>query len=80
MGINSGDATAAAKTFLTSHPVPYPSFSDPEEEIAGSFGIVEFPGMIYLDAEGEVVYKHLGPYLDEESFAADIEKYALSGS
>ena len=34
IGIDSDDSEDAARTFLDEFPVPYPSFSDPDEEIA----------------------------------------------
>ena len=80
IGLNSGDSEDAASTFLEGHPVPYPSFSDPDEEIANSYGATFYPSTIFIDASGEVAYTHTGPYSDAEDLAADIDKYALGSS
>lgn len=77
IGLNSGDSEDSAATFLEGHPVPYPSFSDPDEEIATSYGATFFPSTIFIDASGEVVYTHTGPYADADALAADIDRYAL---
>lgn len=77
IGINSNDSQAAAETFLRDHPIPYPSFFDPDEEIAFSFDAVSQPVTLILDADGEVVHKRTGPYDSREELAADIDRYAL---
>jgi len=77
LGINSNDSTDAAETFLRGHPVPYPSFSDPDEEIAGSLGAPNFPTTFFYDADGELVHTRQGPYDSEQALADDIQRYAL---
>lgn len=80
LGIDSQDSPDAAATFLRDHPIPYPSYADPDREIAQSIGATfGLPSTIFYDETGEVVYTHTGPYTSEEQLAADIEKHALSG-
>ncbi len=79
VGINSDDSTDAAETFLRDHPVPYPSFSDPDSEIARSLDALEFPDTVFYDAKGEIVYIHRGVYAGEEDLAADIDRYSQGG-
>lgn len=67
IGLNAGDSEDSAATFLEGHPVPYPSFSDPDEEIATSCGATFFPSTSFIDASAEVVYTHTGPYADPAS-------------
>lgn len=77
LGVDSDDSTDAAETFLRGHPVPYPSFSDPDSEIARSIGAeIEFPATVFYDVEGNVVEVHRGVYANEDEFAADIDRYA----
>ena len=38
LGVDSQDSEDAARTFLSEAPVPYPSYSDPDEEIKESLG------------------------------------------
>ena len=55
----------AAQTFLDEHPIPYPSFADPDKELANGTGanlIGAFPNTLFFDADGELVYAHQGVY------------------
>jgi thiol-disulfide isomerase/thioredoxin len=81
LGIDSEDSEDAARTFLREAPVPYPSYSDPDKEIAESIG-VEFglPDTAFYDRRGELVHLRQGPYEDEAELRADIERHALGGS
>ncbi len=78
VGINSDDSVEGAETFLRGHPIPYPSFLDPDLELAGAFDVrQEFPATVFLDREGEIVHVRRGVYPSEEELAADINRYAL---
>jgi thiol-disulfide isomerase/thioredoxin len=77
LGVNSEDSDDAAATFLGEVPVPYPSFTDPDKEIAGSLGAIAFPDTAFYDRSGELVFFNPGPYRDESEFEADIRRYAL---
>jgi cytochrome c biogenesis protein CcmG, thiol:disulfide interchange protein DsbE len=78
LGINANDSEDAANTFLRDHPVPYPSFSDPDESIANEEGASpEFPSTIFYNAEGEKTFVHRGLYTSQEDLAADIDRYAV---
>ena len=78
LGVDSDDSTDAAKTFLEQYPVPYPSYSDPDEEIAEEMTATNFfPSTAFYDRKGKLVYLKLGPYTDDEQFIADIQRYAL---
>ena len=78
LGIDSNDSEAAAETFLTELPLPYPSYLDPDQELSDEFldNAREFPATGFYDSSGELAYVHLGGYPDEDSLAADIDKYA----
>lgn len=81
LGVDKQDSDDAAATFLREEPVPYPSYTDPDEEIAESVGEGEatrgLPSTAFYDRDGEVVYLKLGPYDDEAELRAEIERYAL---
>lgn len=80
LGINANDSNDAAETFLRDHPVPYPSFSDPDEAIANEEGASpEFPSTIFYNADGEKTYVHRGLYTSRAELAADIDRYAVNG-
>jgi thiol-disulfide isomerase/thioredoxin len=80
IGVDSNDSEEAARTFLDEFPLPYPSFSDPDQEIAQLIGAGrEFPSTAFFDAEGEPTYVRRGGYASEEELVADVERYASSG-
>ena len=63
VGVDANDAPDAARTFLEDFPIPYPSFSDPDEEIAELLdGAREFPATAFYDSDGELVYVKRGGY------------------
>lgn len=77
IGVNSGDNDADAASFLEEYPVPYPSYKDPELEVADVFnGVAAFPTTAFYDERGELVYVKQGGYASEELLAEDIERYA----
>jgi thiol-disulfide isomerase/thioredoxin len=81
VGIDTNDTDEAAETFLADHPMPYPSFSDPNYEVASTLDptLVAQPNTVFLDRDGEIVHVQPGPYASEQELQADIDKYALSG-
>lgn len=78
VGVDTKDNDAAARTFLGEFPLPYPSYTDPNEDIARSVGAtVGLPDTAYFDANGKRVYVKQGQYASESDFAADIKRYAV---
>jgi cytochrome c biogenesis protein CcmG/thiol:disulfide interchange protein DsbE len=77
VGVNSSDNDSDARKFLSEYPVPFPSFKDPDLEVAASFnGVQAFPTTAYYDRKGELAYVHQGQYLRERDLVEDIDKYA----
>lgn len=80
VGVDTSDNDAAARTFLAELPLPYPSYTDPNKDIAQSVGAtVGLPDTAYYDASGKQVFVKQGQYASEGDFAADIKRYALGG-
>lgn len=80
LGINSQDSDDAAATFLREAPLSYPSYSDPDKDIAHSIGAdIGFPDTAFYDQSGKLVYLKQGPYRDNSELEADVRRYALSG-
>lgn len=78
LGIDSQDSDDAAATFLREEPVPYPSYTDPDEEIVESIGAtLGLPDTAFYDGDGRLVHLKQGPYDDAAELRADIERYAL---
>jgi cytochrome c biogenesis protein CcmG, thiol:disulfide interchange protein DsbE len=78
LGVDNQDSDDAARTFLSEEPVPYPSYTDPNEDIAVSIGAdLGLPDTAFYDRNGELVYLKQGPYSDGAELRADIRRYAL---
>ena len=82
LGVDVADSTAAAKTFLSELPLPYPSYLDPGSGVADA-PIAKLldvgpgiPNTIFLDRRGKVAYHWRGAYQDEEQLASQIDEYA----
>jgi cytochrome c biogenesis protein CcmG/thiol:disulfide interchange protein DsbE len=79
-GVDSEDSDAAAKTFLGEFPVPYPSYTDPDQKIAELLkATLGFPSTAFYDSRGELTYTRQGGYPSQGDLLADIRRYALSG-
>jgi len=80
LGVDSQDSDDAAGTFLEEAPVPYPSYTDPDKDIADSLGAtLGLPDTAFYDRGGKLVYLKQGPYDDLAELRADIQRYALGG-
>ncbi len=80
LGVDTEDDADAARTFLDSMPVPYPSYSDPDKEISSSLGAVHgYPATAFFDEDGQQTYIKHGPYSSEEQLKEDISAYAING-
>jgi cytochrome c biogenesis protein CcmG, thiol:disulfide interchange protein DsbE len=77
LGVDSQDADEEAARFLREEPVPYPSYKDPDEEIADELGTIGLPATAFYDRRGELVFLQHMPYVEDGEIDADIERYAL---
>lgn len=78
LAVNPDDDDAAAATFLETNPVPYPSYTDPDKEIADHLGVPRMiPATVFFDPAGEKTYVKYGSYADEEALIADIRTHAM---
>jgi cytochrome c biogenesis protein CcmG, thiol:disulfide interchange protein DsbE len=81
LAVDSEDAREEAREFLAEFPVPYPSFFDPDNDIAALLGVERaFPTTSFYDRGGELVYTKPGGYASEEALADDIREYAIAGA
>jgi len=77
VGVDTDDTDAAARTFLRDFPVPFPSYADPDGEIAAEIkATLGFPSTAIYDSSGELVYTKQGGYANQQELAADIRRYA----
>jgi cytochrome c biogenesis protein CcmG/thiol:disulfide interchange protein DsbE len=76
LGINGADKRPAAEGFLAEHPLPYPSYADPHEDIAQERRAAKyFPVTVFIDKGGKTVHTHAGEYTSAADLNADIDKY-----
>jgi len=77
LGVNSNDSDRGATQLLEELPLSFPSYRDPDQEIAAVFkGTAAFPTTAFYDSKGKLAYVRQGPYRDQADLAADIERYA----
>jgi cytochrome c biogenesis protein CcmG, thiol:disulfide interchange protein DsbE len=76
LGINGADKRPAAERFLAEHPLPYPSYEDPHEDIAQERHAAKyFPVTVFIDERGKTIFTHAGEYTSAAELNADIDKY-----
>jgi thiol-disulfide isomerase/thioredoxin len=79
--VNSEDAREPAQKFLEEIPVPYPSYLDPDSDIAELLGLARnFPTTTFYDKAGERIYTKPGGYASEAALADDVREYAIAGA
>ena len=76
IGVDSNDNDETARRFLEEYPVPYPSYKDPDLDIADKLEGIGFPTTAFFNSKGELVYSRQGAYGSEADLAEDIERYA----
>jgi cytochrome c biogenesis protein CcmG/thiol:disulfide interchange protein DsbE len=76
LGVNSGDSTQPARRFLAEYPVPFPSYLDPDEEIARNIKApANYPVTVFIDARGKTAFIHQGGYTSVDQLEADVNRY-----
>jgi thiol-disulfide isomerase/thioredoxin len=76
LGVNAGDSRDPARHFLRATPLPFPSYVDPDEDIAKSIQApANYPITVFFDARGRQVYSHQGGYRKQADLAADLKRY-----
>ena len=76
LGVNAADKRPAAEKFLGEHPLPYPSYEDPDEDIARGLEAAKFfPMTIFVDEKGDTAFVKAGEYTSAAELEADIDKY-----
>lgn len=80
LGIDMDDSDSAAHTFLAEAPVPYPSYTDPDESLANSIAPRRgLPRTAFYDKHGSLVFLKLGPYKSASELSSDVRLYAVEG-
>src|SRR4051812_40802946 len=76
LGVNGTDKDPAARKFLAKRPLPFPSYTDPDEDIAQHIKAPKnYPMTVFVDRDGKTAYIHAGPYKSDKQLNSDIDKY-----
>jgi cytochrome c biogenesis protein CcmG, thiol:disulfide interchange protein DsbE len=76
LGVNAEDKRPAAEQFFAERPLPYPSYEDPDEEIARELEASKyFPMTIFVDEKGKTAFVKAGEYTSRAELEADIDRY-----
>jgi cytochrome c biogenesis protein CcmG/thiol:disulfide interchange protein DsbE len=76
VGLNGKDKQPAAKRFLASQPLPYPSYQDPDEAVARKLEAPSFyPMTVFLDRRGRMAHIRTGEYTSVAQLTTDIDRY-----
>lgn len=77
IGVDTQDSDEAALSFLTELPLPYPSYSDPDREIARELDVGPgLPNTIFIDRDGNVASHLRGPVESEQELAQYVDRYS----
>jgi cytochrome c biogenesis protein CcmG/thiol:disulfide interchange protein DsbE len=77
LGVNSQDDSEFAAKFLAEAPVPYPSYTDTDAEIADTIGSRGLPITAYYDRDGKLCFARRGQYPDTAELEADVRRFAV---
>jgi cytochrome c biogenesis protein CcmG/thiol:disulfide interchange protein DsbE len=76
VGLNSGDSRRPAERFLARYPTPFPSYVDPDEDIARTIKApANYPVTVFLDGKGKPAFIHQGAYRSSADIETDIDRY-----
>ena len=76
IGVNAGDSTGPAERFLSEQPLPFPSYLDPDEDIAKRIKApANYPITVFFDKRGKLAYVHQGGYRRESDLVDDMQRY-----
>ena len=68
--------TRRRKRFLAKRWLPFPSYTDPDEDIAQAIEAPKnYPITVFVDSNGKTAYIHSGPYKSDKQLNDDIDKY-----
>ncbi|HSD25803.1 MAG TPA: redoxin family protein [Vicinamibacteria bacterium] len=76
LGVVYEDGEPEVRRFLARRGSAYPSLLDPESRTAIAFGVFGVPETFFVDGEGRIAAKHVGP-LDAESLGAKLRQAGL---
>jgi cytochrome c biogenesis protein CcmG/thiol:disulfide interchange protein DsbE len=77
LGVVYEDDPAQVQRFLARHGSAYPSLLDPDSRTAIAYGVFGVPETYFIDAEGRIAAKHVGP-LEPGSLATKLRQAGVA--
>ncbi len=77
VGVDVNDGAHDARTFLSAHPVSYPSYAGASDALGPLSNGQEQPVTVFIAANGKIVHRNIGAYDTLAVLENDIEHYAL---
>jgi cytochrome c biogenesis protein CcmG/thiol:disulfide interchange protein DsbE len=77
IGVVYEDSEEGVKSFLARQGSAYPSLLDPGSRTAIAFGVFGVPETYFLDADGKIAAKHVGP-LDDRTLALKLAQAGVA--
>jgi cytochrome oxidase Cu insertion factor (SCO1/SenC/PrrC family)/thiol-disulfide isomerase/thioredoxin len=77
VGADSEDSAADARSFLSQHPLGYPSYPTTPSQLSSLAQILGLPTTIFVNRAGKVVHVQTGQYQSQGSLDGDVANYSL---
>jgi thiol-disulfide isomerase/thioredoxin len=77
LGADTGDSAGDARSFLSAHPVSYPSYQTTIPGLSALAQVQGLPTTIFIDRAGKIAYVHTGQYVAQGTLDQDIQSHAL---
>jgi cytochrome c biogenesis protein CcmG/thiol:disulfide interchange protein DsbE len=77
LGLDVNDTDAHARGFLAERPLPFPSYTDPNEKLTAELKAPQkvAPVTVFVGRDGNIATVHSGPYKSTAQLKADIDRY-----
>jgi cytochrome oxidase Cu insertion factor (SCO1/SenC/PrrC family)/thiol-disulfide isomerase/thioredoxin len=79
IGANNDDSATDARSFLSQHPVHYPSYETTTSSLRPLAFVQGLPTTIFINRAGKVAFVHTGQYDSQGTLDHDIGSYTLGG-
>jgi thiol-disulfide isomerase/thioredoxin len=77
LGLNVSDTDSHARGFLAKRPLPFPSYTDPDEKLTAELKAPQkvAPVTVFVARDGRIATVHSGAYKSSKQLNADIDRY-----
>ena len=75
LGVVTSDSRSASTEFTVDESITFPNVLDKSAKIATNKGLVGLPNSLLIDAKGEIVYAHPGPFADKAQLREAVKEH-----